>query len=248
MKTNMIIIAEFLKRPVAYQPILAKVFGSVNLGIFWSQMYYWNGKGSDKEGWIYKTQKEIYDETALSRREQETARKIGRELGVVEEKLAGQPATVHFRINIEQAMALIERYLMEQSNGKLPLKMPKKEKITSSMSYLKDIPTKDLEELSEKYEVGQKFILATAEDVIDYCEAKGKSYKDYKAALRNFIKSSIKRNPDEQKHFREDRRKREQDDTMRRAEEESGATPQDRAGARVRVTKMKQAIAKSIGV
>jgi hypothetical protein len=33
--------------------------------------------------------------------------------------------------------------------------------------------------------------------VIDYCEAKGKSYKDYKAALRNFVKMHIERHPDE---------------------------------------------------
>ena len=67
----------------------------------------------------------------------------------------------------------------------------------ASISYLKNIPKEDIEELTEKYKVGNKFILDRAEDVIDYCESKGKAYKNYKAALRNFIKMHIRKNPTE---------------------------------------------------
>ena len=66
-------IEELLKRPIAYNPIVAKAFGSVKLGILWSQIYYWTDKTKDPDGWIYKTQNEVFDETGLSRREQETA-------------------------------------------------------------------------------------------------------------------------------------------------------------------------------
>ncbi len=191
MSTKPTILTEFLKRPVAYQPMIAKAFGSVKLGIFWSQLYYWHDKGSDTEGWIYKTQQEIFEETGLSRKEQETARKIGLGLGVLEEKLAGQPATVHYRIDVEKAMVVIEEFISKQFQGQLPM-IKEKVKVTSNIAYLKDLPTIDIIELVARYEVPEAFVRARAEDVIDYCEAKGKVYKDYKAALRNFIKSSKK--------------------------------------------------------
>lgn len=71
------------------------------------------------------------------------------------------------------------------------------EKPQASMNYLKNIPEDDLKEIGKKYSVSRSCILARAEDVIDYCEAKGKTYKDYKAALRNFIKSHLERHPDD---------------------------------------------------
>jgi hypothetical protein len=51
------------------------------------------------------------------------------------------------------------------------------------------LPVDDVKEMAQKYSVSEEFVKARAEDVIDYCEAKGKTYRDYKAALRNFIKS-----------------------------------------------------------
>jgi len=104
MKT---IISEFLKRPIAYQPIVAKAFGSVKLAILWCQLYYWSDKTKNKEKWIYKTREDLYDETGLSRKELETARKIGEKLGVLESKRMEQPCTVHFRINVDKACEIM---------------------------------------------------------------------------------------------------------------------------------------------
>ena len=243
MQTNTI-IKEFLKRPIAYQPILGKAFGSINLGILWSQLYYWRDKGSDQEGWIYKNQADIYDETGLSRREQETARKIGRQLRVLEERVSGQPPTVHFRIDEDRALEVINHYLLERERGQLKL-IPetKPDKNTSSIGYLKNIPADDLKELSNKYEVDEKFILARAEDVIDYCEAKGRAYKDYKAALRNFIKSEIRRHPDERNAFRDKRRKEAEDEIRRLEEKANQQTPEQRARTREQVAQIKKMLA-----
>ncbi len=72
-------------------------------------------------------------------------------------------------------------------------KKDKKEYIYNSISFLKNIPDVDLDELSEKFSVPKKFIHDRAEDVLNYCEAHGKKYKDYKAALRNFCKSHIEK-------------------------------------------------------
>jgi len=120
MTTNTI-IAEFLKRPIAYQPVLAKAFDSVKLGILWSQLYYWRDKGSDPDGWIYKTQNEIYDETGLSRKEQETARKIGRELGVLEERYESKESKMFYRVNMEKAIEEVNKFFSKTEQIILPI-------------------------------------------------------------------------------------------------------------------------------
>lgn len=102
---------ELLRRPIAYHVVVAKAFGSIQLAILWSQFYYWSDKTDvEANGWIYKTSDEIFAETALKRRGQETARKMGVKLGVLEEDRRGMPATMHFRVNMERSMELIEEY------------------------------------------------------------------------------------------------------------------------------------------
>ena len=92
---------------VAYHPSFAAIGGSVNAGLFLAQLFYWHDRGSDPDGWIYKTQAEWEEETGLSRWEQETARRRLRERGLVEEKLAGLPARLHYRLDVERLIALL---------------------------------------------------------------------------------------------------------------------------------------------
>jgi DnaA N-terminal domain len=93
-------------RTIAYNANLARVAGSVTAGVFLAQLLYWYDRGADPEGWIWKTQPEWEEETALGRREQETARKQLVARGLLTEKRAGVPAQLHFRLNMER---LIER-------------------------------------------------------------------------------------------------------------------------------------------
>lgn len=99
-------------KPIAYHPTYARISGGVQAGIFLTQLLYWTGRGALADGWIYKTQGEMEEETALTRREQETARRQLRACGLIEEKLAGVPATLHFRVNMERLIEL----LTEQSS------------------------------------------------------------------------------------------------------------------------------------
>ena len=94
-------------RPIAYHAVLAKAVGSATAGIFLSQLLYWTPRAQDKEGWIYKTQSDIHYETALTRREQETARKILRTSGVLQEKRAGVPSRLYFRVDMEGLTSLL---------------------------------------------------------------------------------------------------------------------------------------------
>lgn len=47
---------------------------------------------------------------------------------------------------------------------------------------------KDFQEIAEQYGVPMSFVLSKWEDLQNWCKAKGKSYKDYRAALRNWVK------------------------------------------------------------
>lgn len=104
-------------RPITYFPAFAKAFGDLKTGVFLSNFLYWEGKQSDVEGWIYKTQKGILDETGLSRKEQEYARKKLKELNCLIEKRQGVPAKLYYKFDWEE----VDKFI-SQSLTKLPEK------------------------------------------------------------------------------------------------------------------------------
>lgn len=89
---------KLLDSPIAYHRIFVDWAGSVTGAVMLSQLFYWSKRTSNAEGWVYKTAKEWEEETGLSVREQATARRCLRDVGLVEEKLKGIPPKVHFRI------------------------------------------------------------------------------------------------------------------------------------------------------
>jgi hypothetical protein len=104
-------ILELLRRPVAYQPILAKAFGSVKLALMWSQLYYWSDKTKDPEGWVYKSRTEMFEETGLSSKEQINARDLGVKLGILHCVAKMMPRTTHYRVDLDKTIELLEEYL-----------------------------------------------------------------------------------------------------------------------------------------
>lgn len=97
-------------RPVAYHPMIAHILGGVKEALFVCQLLYWHDKGKLLDGWIWKTQREWTEETGLSRYEQEGARKRLIEKGVLEEKLKGIPATLHYRLDLDCLYELTEEW------------------------------------------------------------------------------------------------------------------------------------------
>jgi hypothetical protein len=77
-------------------------------GICLRQFVYWTGKEHNEEGWIYKTQSEMEQETGLTRRQQEKARKILREYGVLEEDKRGVPRKLWYRVDLEALSRVME--------------------------------------------------------------------------------------------------------------------------------------------
>ncbi|MCK4500896.1 hypothetical protein KAU11_10380 [Candidatus Babeliales bacterium] len=114
MSTKPTAIKELLKRPIAYQPSVAKALGSVTCAAVWGQLYYWRDKTKDRDGWFYKTSMELFEETGVTRRQQETARKVLVKAKVIEEKREGLPAKLHYRVtdkNLDNMMKVIEDYI-----------------------------------------------------------------------------------------------------------------------------------------
>ncbi len=96
-------LTDFLQevgRPISYYPSLKKITGSTVATIFLTQFIYWTGKQNDPDGWIYKTQDKIEEETGLSRSEQETARRQLKSKGLIEEDYRGLPRKLYYRVNI----------------------------------------------------------------------------------------------------------------------------------------------------
>jgi len=100
----------FPSNPIAYQPYLVLLFGPAT-GIFLYQLLYWDQKGSNKSGWIYKTEKDFKKETGLSKSNQETAIRKLRNLGLIDYKKAQIPQKRHFRIKLDALVELVTQLL-----------------------------------------------------------------------------------------------------------------------------------------
>jgi len=101
-------LEQILQRPIAFHRIFAQISGSATSGLFLSQLWYWKDKGSDPEGWIYKSYDEWHEETLLSRSELDRARKSLKMLGILEEKKEGLPCRIYYRINETTLIEAIE--------------------------------------------------------------------------------------------------------------------------------------------
>jgi hypothetical protein len=69
------------------------------------------------------------------------------------------------------------------------------EKKETSKRYLSQIPNEDLEELSDKFLCDSKQIKSKANALLDYCESRGKVYKNYKAFLSNALRKDFGERP-----------------------------------------------------
>ncbi len=86
-----------------YHPELARAFGSVNAGLLASCLLTWWRQQRPPNGWLCVTRETLYGATALTRCELETARRVLRSAGVLQERLAGIPAKRSYRLD-EQAL------------------------------------------------------------------------------------------------------------------------------------------------
>jgi hypothetical protein len=89
-----------LDRPIAFHRCLVTMAGSVTAALMLSQALYWQKRCPHDDGWWWKTMENWTEETGLSRREQENARRRLRNAGLLSEELRGVPATLHFHVDL----------------------------------------------------------------------------------------------------------------------------------------------------
>jgi hypothetical protein len=100
-------------RPIAFHRIFVTWTGSIKAALMLSQLVYWSKHTKDPQGWIYKTRNEWWEELGMNRREQEGAREILKKEGFIQEKRAGHPAKVHFRVNPKIIRELAQAQLVQ---------------------------------------------------------------------------------------------------------------------------------------
>jgi hypothetical protein len=94
-------------RVVGYSPDLARAVGGATIGLFLSQLLFLSDKGVNPDGWIYKSEAEMGQETGLSKREQQTARRKLLSLGVIVIMRGGWKNTYHFKVIWEKLYQVI---------------------------------------------------------------------------------------------------------------------------------------------
>lgn len=79
--------------------------------------------------------------------------------------------------------------IQQQSNTIQEYKNKNKE--YKEREYLSNIPSDDVEEFIKVFICSQSQVKSKADDLLNYCKAKGKKYSDYKAFLRNALKKDF---------------------------------------------------------
>src|SRR5918992_4180912 len=94
-------------RTVGYSPDLARIVGGATIGLFLNQLLFLSDKGANPEGWVYKSEQEMGNETGLTKREQQTARRKLLALGVIAIMWGGWKNTCHFKVIWEKLYQVI---------------------------------------------------------------------------------------------------------------------------------------------
>lgn len=102
---------------LAFHPRLVKLSGRVTAALMLSQSLYWSrvlieqnksNNREDREGWFWKTRADWLREIALSKHEQDSARKRLRALPCWQERRKGLPAKMHFRVDADELARQID--------------------------------------------------------------------------------------------------------------------------------------------
>lgn len=110
-------VLNLLDRPIAYHRVFVTLTGSVTAAVLLSQAVYWSRRTGENGGWWWKTAADWTEETGLTRREQETARAILRELGFWQEEKRGIPARLWFFLDVP-ALEIVLRETSMAENAK----------------------------------------------------------------------------------------------------------------------------------
>ena len=124
------LIFEVMKsRPVSYRADFARIAGSVTAGVMLSQAIFWTGKstvhGPDE---FEKKGSEWEDETALSEKQQQTARHILEKAGLMTARRGGMHGTMIYKVNEDAIYEALTALYADRQKGDSADQIGKKEK------------------------------------------------------------------------------------------------------------------------
>lgn len=91
----------------SYHPQMARLLnGSVAAAIFIEHIAFWQERSED--GWVFRTQEEIEERTALTRKVQETARALLLRMDIIEESRNGVPPRMYYRIKWDNLEPILQ--------------------------------------------------------------------------------------------------------------------------------------------
>ena len=96
------------ERPVVIRPTIIRLYGAP-AGILLTQMLYWQRNTRNTDGWFYETTRQLEEQTGLSKQAQLNARKKLVASGVLQEKLSGAPAKMHFKLNLDALAKIVSK-------------------------------------------------------------------------------------------------------------------------------------------
>ena len=109
------VFSSLTDRPIAFQPIYAKITGSITSGLLLSQITYWAKIMKYEE--FYKTDRELYEELCMGRYELDRAKKVLANLSLVSIVRKGVPAKSFYKLDMERLISLILDYNTQQRNN-----------------------------------------------------------------------------------------------------------------------------------
>jgi hypothetical protein len=116
------------QKPIAYYPIYRQITGSTTAGILLSQLMYWFSK-KDK---IYKTDKEIRQETLLTERELKTAKSKIKSLPFIKVTLEGVPAKTYYEIDWETYWNALKQFCSENEDDNVQTTLDKSSELNGT--------------------------------------------------------------------------------------------------------------------
>lgn len=201
-------------KTVSFYSIFAKAIGSVQAAVMLSQAFFWqekakykNGVEIDDEIYFQKTANEWYEETGLTKEQQQVARKHLSGCGILIEILAGLPATIHYRVDVNALVAVIDRYLLEgitvavKRRNKKPSnprtksgKFRQQEAVKDGNSYNKESSEKKKrgEKESENPQAEFSATIHTPQPSINDLEIKTVEYADFEIKERELTDEEMK--------------------------------------------------------
>ena len=123
-------------KTVSFYSIFAKALGSVQSAVMLSQAFFWQEKARFKsecieiKGQMFfkKTAEEWYEETGLTQEQQSTARAKLSKCGVMLSELAGLPASLHYWVDMDAVVNMVEQYLKENKKVFVDKRTEKRDK------------------------------------------------------------------------------------------------------------------------